>query len=234
MAKDFDQWDESHPANQSESKQQRTIGDSIKEHGWGGNPDAFRSALRQHLADPLVRLADDHDWTMKSHKECVDEIARLQRCYDGVKARAEKAEARFTEEDSVAQKAIAAMARIELKLNDRSQVLFAKMTNVSAKVNQLIGHDESAAQVMLAEIAQLVDVAPDEIHEALVNVVSGVKISRDHYERQLGQIREILNGDVQWLEVECNGDVVQGVRTVVTQLDHMHKQISDAKRMLGE
>lgn len=167
MAKDFDQWDESRNAVYS-----------------GEQPyDDRHTPVKQDAFD----LAD---WSrFPTRASVIAECQRLQRAYDSVSRAYETAreQARKAEADLTSQ-----LSANTLSVVTRIEELSQKLNVMNTKLNQLVGHDESEAQIRLA------------------------------------QVKEALGEE--WVDIECDGDVVSGARVMASQLEHYSNWVKQIKQ----
>lgn len=204
--------------------------------------EAFQKALEDSIESGRYHVVSarrvpelDEDWMSRSHPECVQEIYRLQRCYDAVRERAERAERatqRVMEERNQLSEKVRAYAKREIEmvkrieeqsidrglrtiLHQNQQDLITRIENLSAahdKLMQLNGKNTeiigNALSIIADGVAELLKPLPDE-----QNVLSDADVV---------EIRKSLGEE--WLRVECDDDIVKGVQLTKAMLDEFYEK----------
>jgi hypothetical protein len=230
VAKDFDQWDESkavvqdgtvdrmsNPFNFPPKKQSDDIGELRKE--LAAQLDRVEKRLSQ-----LIDLVPGNLLTGKGGalatqqqvaevRDSIEGAEGLRQFVYGHMKSGNRAVTRGNDESSVR------LARIEMSLSR----LDTWLTAITDSVDET---NETVAAISVATKAQ-VDRVENKLNQIIGHDESSARL-------ELAMIRDILTWNTDWLEVECGGDVVKGVRVIKAQLDEHEETRKKAMAALAD
>jgi hypothetical protein len=222
VAKDFDEWDESkavvqdgtvdrmsNPFNFPPKKQSDDIGELRKE--LGAQLDRVEKRLSQ-----LIDLVPGNLLTGKGGalatqqqvaevRDSIEGAEGLRQFVYGHMKSGNRAVTRGNDESSVR------LTRIEMSLS-RLDTWLTAITDSVDETNVMVSDiSKCIAGNTIATKAQ-VDRVENKLNQIIGHDESSARL-------ELAMIRDILTWNTDWLEVECGGDVVKGVRVIKAQLD---------------